>query len=282
MIAFALRVVAATLVLFVVQGLAAGIAFAALGRAPDLPPGSMGWILLSNLLTAATMACLAVRSRLWGIRLAAWLALTLFVTYTFNGMVEAVFFHVFGMTDFARNQLLGGLTAIAFSPVLVAILGRWRRAATGPGASVFPSASLSSRAWRLVAADLLYLVCYFGAGTLIYSFVREYYENRGLPPRLLVAALQFFLRGPIYIALALLAVRVLDGERWERGVLVGAMLSILGGVAPLLIPNPYLPDGVRWAHLFEVGISNLVYGWAVAWLLTPPPRSVGELAGSRA
>src|SRR5262249_49923970 len=159
---FTLRVVAATLALLVVQGLAAGIAFSALGRAPDLPPGSMGWILLSNLLTATVLAALAVRSRLSGIRLAAWLALTLFVIYTCNGMVEAVVFHVFGMTDFARNQLLGGLPAIGFSPVLVAILGRWRRPPAGPGARVSLPASLPSWALRLAAADLLYLVCYFG------------------------------------------------------------------------------------------------------------------------
>jgi hypothetical protein len=140
-----------------------------------------------------------------------------------------------------------------------------------------------SSSWgRLAAADLFYVVCYFGAGTVIFPFVREFYEAHSLPPRLVIAALQLFLRGPIYIALTLLAVRRLDGGRWERAVLAGAVLSIIGGVAPLLIPNPYFPDTVRFAHLFEVGISNFIYGSAVAWLLTSPPRSVAALAGSTA
>ena len=34
--------------------------------------------------------------------------------------------------------------------------------------------------------------------------------------------------------------------------------------------------------LAEVGVSNFIYGAAIAWLLTPPPRPVAALAGSSA
>jgi hypothetical protein len=49
-------------------------------------------------------------------------------------------------------------------------------------------------------------------------------------------------------------------------------MSVLGGVAPLLIPNPYLPDAVRHAHLPEVGVSLFLFGFVAAWLLAGPSR----------
>jgi hypothetical protein len=274
-----LRVLAATAALMAVQGVAASIAFAVFGPAPDLPPGSLGWVTLSNLLTAVVLAWLATRSWLAGIRLAAWLAVLLFGVATFNSMVEALFFHVFGRTDFARYVLLGALVAALFSPLLVVVLGRWREAGAPRGRASLP-AGASSWTWRLAAADLLYVACYFGAGILIYPFVRDFYEARSLPPRLPIAAFQLLLRGPVFIALILLAVRGLEGVRGGRSVLAGTLLGIVGGVAPLLIPNPYFPDVVRWAHLFEVGISNFIDGAAVAWLLTPPDRPATAAPGS--
>jgi hypothetical protein len=282
MLGIVLRVLAAAAVLLVIQGLAAGLTNALLGPSGvALPPGSLGGVVLSNLVTAAALAWLAKRSRLAGLRLAGWLALLFFGIATFNNMIEALFFHVFGARDFARYLLQGALTAIPFSLVLVALMGRMRgvSSATTPVAS---TGGAGSWAWRLAAADLLYLACYLGAGNLIYPWVREFYESRNLPAQASIAAMQLLFRGPIFIALTLLILRMIDGDRWEKAVVAGAMLSLVGGVAPLLIPNPYLPDVVRWAHFFEVGISNFSYGAAIAWLLAPPLRPVAALAGSSA
>ena len=276
------RVLAAGAVLLVIQGLASGLTNALLGPSGvALPPGSLGWIVLSNLVTAAPLAWLAKRSRLSGPRLAGCLALLLFGISTFNNMIEALFFHVFGARDFTRYLLQGALTAIPFSFVLVALMGRMRGTSSGM-ASPASAGGAGSWAWRLVVADLLYLACYLGAGNVIYPWVREFYESRNLPAQALIAAMQLLCRGPIFIALTLLAIRMIEGDRWEKAVMAGMTLAVVGGVAPLLIPNPYLPDVVRWAHFFEVGISNFIYGAAIAWLLTPPPRPVTALAGSSA
>jgi len=282
MLGFVLRVLAAGAVLLVIQGLASGLTTALLGPSGvALPPGSLGWVVLSNLITATALAWLAKRSRLSGPALAGCIALVFFGVSTFNNMIEALFFHVFGARDFARYLLQGALTAVPFSFVLVALMGRMRRAPPGLATIASPHGA-GSWAWRLAVADLLYLACYLGAGNVIYPWVREFYESRSLPSQVLIAAMQLFCRGPIFIALMLLVVRMVDGDRWEKAAVAGATLSLVGGFAPLLIPNPYLPDQVRWAHFFEVGISNLIYGAAVAWLMTPPPRPVAALAGSSA
>lgn len=281
MLGFVLRVLAAGVALLVVQGLASGLASALFGPSGvTLPPGSLGWVALSNLLTAAAMTWLGARARPSGLRLAGWLALVLFGVATINNMIEGLFFHVFGTRDFTRYVVQGAVAAAAFALLLVAIAGRMR----APSAPMerAPARPAASWVWRLVAADLLYVACYFGAGIVIYPRVRDFYQGRSLPPQSLIAAMQLFLRGPVFIALMLVVVRLIEGNRWEKALAAGATLSVIGGVAPLLIPNPYLPDAVRWAHFFEVGISNFIYGGVVAWLFTAPPRPLAAPARSSA
>jgi hypothetical protein len=51
--------------------------------------------------------------------------------------------------------------------------------------------------------------------------------------------------------------------------------------AQLLLPNPYMPEAVRMAHLLETATSNAVFGCAVVWILTregQPPRPVEATA----
>ena len=97
MLGFVLRVLAAGALLLVIQGLASGLTSALLGPSGVvLPPGSLGWIFLSNLVTAAVLAWLAKRSRLSGPRLAGCIALVFFGVSTFNNMIEALFFLIYG------------------------------------------------------------------------------------------------------------------------------------------------------------------------------------------
>jgi len=37
--------------------------------------------------------------------------------------------------------------------------------------------------------------------------------------------------------------------------------------ALLLLPNPYMPEPVRMAHLVETASSNFIFGVFVAWVL---------------
>jgi hypothetical protein len=37
--------------------------------------------------------------------------------------------------------------------------------------------------------------------------------------------------------------------------------------APLLLPNPYMPEPVRMAHLVETASSNFIFGVFIGWLL---------------
>jgi hypothetical protein len=55
------------------------------------------------------------------------------------------------------------------------------------------------------------------------------------------------------------------------GALVALLLPpLLPPKEPLLMPNPYSPDVVRWAHSCETTSSNFMFAALVAWLWGQP------------
>jgi hypothetical protein len=82
--------------------------------------------------------------------------------------------------------------------------------------------------------------------------------------------LELLVRAPAFIVLCLLLVRMLGLPRLSGALAAGAVFALLSGVAPLLMPNPYFPDVVRWAHFCETSSSNFVFAALVAWLWGQP------------
>jgi hypothetical protein len=74
-------------------------------------------------------------------------------------------------------------------------------------------------------------------------------------------------RGLVFASILWALVRHLRASRRAAALAAGLTLSLLGGVAPLLLPTDIFPDSVRLAHLFEVGISNFIFGTLAGWLL---------------
>jgi hypothetical protein len=57
-------------------------------------------------------------------------------------------------------------------------------------------------------------------------------------------------------------------SKLKKAVLIGLIFSILGGIAPLILPNEVMPLNLRMGHLFEVGISNFLYGFLLGYILS--------------
>ena len=87
-------------------------------------------------------------------------------------------------------------------------------------------------------------------------------------------------RAMCWVALALPVVRMLKGKWPETALAIGLLFSVVMN-ARLLLPNPYMPEPVRMAHLVETASSNLIFGVFVGWLLTQR-HSEGERVASRA
>ncbi|MEP6848405.1 MAG: hypothetical protein ABI999_06085 [Acidobacteriota bacterium] len=67
-------------------------------------------------------------------------------------------------------------------------------------------------------------------------------------------------------------------DGWRETALVLALLFSVVMVDQLLLPNPYMPEAVRMAHLVETGSSNFIFAFLIAWLLSPRHKNVADTA----
>jgi hypothetical protein len=73
-------------------------------------------------------------------------------------------------------------------------------------------------------------------------------------------------RGLCWAGIAVLIVRMLESGKIETALLLGYMFAVVM-CAPLLLPNPYMPEAVRMAHLTETASSNFIFGVLVGAVL---------------
>ncbi len=249
----------------VVTGTVAGILVPL--KAPPVPHLASLW-LLSNFLTAGALAIPGVRSEWRGLRLGAGLAaIPLFVGLA-DALDGAVFIPKSGI-PWEKVALLLAVTYVLVIPLWGFVFSR-REGAVHPAYHPFSSNTMGQTIVKFVLSDVVYVFLYFLAGTIIFPHVREFYATQNLPSHAKIAVLQLLVRGPLFVVLCLLLLRMLRLPRSAGALATGVIFTVVSGVAPLIIPNPYLPDAVRWVHFCEVVSSNFVFGTVVGLLWGPP------------
>jgi hypothetical protein len=250
----------APVLLLVIQGVTGAVVL----PSRPMPEGGGGWVLLYALITAWVLTGLAftVGAGAWG---KAALLFLVAAGIPANNLVEAFFFPLEIPREhlpplFIHTFVWGGL--LAFVLARLAGSGASRPAVSGEGRSV------AAWAWRFAAADLSYVVLYTVAGLLVWPYVSHFYAGRALPDPGTILAMQVA-RGLVFCGIAYALMRFLAVRPVIGALIVGATLSLVGGVAPLLMPNPYMPTSIRLPHMVEVGVSNLLFGVVAAWLLRP-------------
>jgi len=231
-------------------------------------PHLMEWLLLANAITVGALAVVAVRTEWRGWRLGVAVA-AIPLAITSVNMLEGTVFLTNTDLQWGRIFVYTLVSACLIVPVWTLAFGR------GDGAPVehfhpIESKSRVERAWKFVVCDFAYFFLYFTAGTIVFPFVKDFYATQHLPPMTTLLALQLLVRGPVFVVLCLALVRMLGMPRLTGALVVGAVFTIVSGVAPLLLPNPVFPDAVRWAHMCEVTSSNFVFGVIVALLWGRP------------
>jgi hypothetical protein len=230
------------------------------------PAVLLGWSLASSAIIAAVLVGLAARSLARGWTLAAGLFAIAYGIGHLSGLIEAYFFHVLDGPMTLRVLAMSAIT----SAVACALVARL----TPPPADATDTSTI---AWRPSLAPLaivsgLYVVTYFAAGTLVFPFVESFYATRALPSTVAIVTMQLVVRGPLFGLILAWVASSTRGTRIARACWAGATLSLLGGVAPLLMPNPFFTDAARWAHFVETSSSNLIFGAVAGWIFSAPGR----------
>jgi hypothetical protein len=255
-----IRLVLAFVALFVAQMIVGMLIHPS---APSMPD-AMKWMMLSNAVMVLALGLAALRSdwRDWR------LARALFfvpAAITLADMIEGVFFLKNSHIDWR------GVTAFTLASYAVAALLWWLifRGAPVVEAAVesgLPHRSLGQIAWRVMVCAACYVVLYFVTGSIIFPYVRDFYATQQLPSFGQIVAMQFLVRGPIFMLVCIVLLRMFRMTGVASALAVGLAFTALSGVAPLIIPNPYFPDSVRWVHFCEVTSENFVFGAVVAWV----------------
>jgi len=231
-------------------------------------PHIFQWLMLTNAVVVTALTVVAVRSEWRGWRLGIALAAIPLAIESVNLLEGAVFL--------TNSHLQGGLiflhtliSAVLIVPIWMLLFGR-RDQGVPEHYHPIEAKSRGERAWKFVVSDLTYLVLYFGTGMIIFPYVKDFYATQQLPSPGMIVALQLSIRGPVFVLLCLALARMLGLPRLSGALAVGAVFTLLSGVAPLLMPNPYFPDAVRWVHFCEVTSENFIFGAIVAWLWGRP------------
>lgn len=281
------RVIVLSIVLFVCFALAAGVVGQPPGSTAPEPGGSAALALVVVcLLDTIVLTHFILRSRWAGWRLAATVFLVFYGVMTFMSQVEsAVFLTRLPAGMLPRLFLMGALIAAPFSALAVLILGKRKSNVSDAEENSRLVMPASEWTWKLAVIAAVYVVLYFTFGYYVAwknPAVVEYYG--GTDPGGLLAQMGTvvrdrpwlipfqILRAMCWTLLALPVVRSLKGPWQETALSIGFLFAVLMST-PLLIPNPYMPEPVRMAHLIETASSNFIFGVFVGWLLAGPDTS---------
>lgn len=282
-VSLVLRIIALTFILFVWFGIGSGIAMRGITQPADAGASAALPLVVVCVLETLILSYLILRSRWSGWRLILAIFVVFYGVGTFVGQIEsAVFLTQLPPGMVARLFLMGFLVAAPFSALAVIILGKRKDELGGTQPNSRLVMPASEWALKLPIIAVAYVILYFTFGYFIAwrnPAVQAYYggTDQGnflaqmrnvVQERPWLVPFQV-LRAMCWVAIALPVVRMLKGDRPETAIALGLTFAVLMN-AQLLLPNPYMPEPVRMAHLVETASSNFIFGVLVGWLLTEP------------
>ncbi|MGB5243706.1 MAG: hypothetical protein WBN50_08815 [Lutimonas sp.] len=238
------------------------------------------WLFLSDLMVVFLLCLVAINNKYDSYKLIAIIFMIFFGVGSFNILIEAYIFNVTDQTETLQQILLNAFEMAIFSIFFIKFIVK----KSDSQSISFERRKFGSWLWRIFSGNILYLFLYILAGMILYLSMprlNEFYGDK-IPPMELIIKTQIFLRAFVFMAIAVLINRTVVLPKYQKAVLVGLIFSVIGGIAPLIVPNELMPQFVRIGHGYEVGISNFLYGFLLSLLLfqkskTDLPISTEEL-----
>lgn len=275
------------------SGLAAGI-FGEVASESQAPV-AMGIFFVIVLVNVLVYQWYILRSNAYGRRLILVLFFLIFGVIFFMTQIETLVFNdaVRMPIAFVIALIVAGVVVAGIvSPLAVRLSGKQKQPSAVISKAPLWESSVTELAWKLTAVALLYVAVYmffgyfiawqvpalreyYSGSTEIVGFVQQWANTINANPTLLL--IQIF-RGYLWAGLALLAARTIGtGRIWEKLTIVGLLMSV-GLSLQILLPNPYMPDAVRYGHFPELFVENFLFGVVAALLFT---RVTNKKTGTR-
>ena len=265
---FIIKILILTFILFISYPLSSPILDMApiSGGSPVLP------LLLMSLLITLVMSNVIVHSKWTGYKLFLGITMIFFTVSTFLSQIETVVFlrylkDIIPPVLIPRLFLQGVFITALFSLSAVTIYGKMRKI-DQRFADERPFVFQKTMLFKIFLVSIIYVIIYFSFGMFVFmplagDAVVDYYGNLQLPVWIIPFQL---VRGIIWGTVALTILRMMKGGLPVKAISVALVFSVLMG-SLLLIPNDFMPDTVRYAHLVEVSSSNFLFGLISGWIL---------------
>jgi len=246
---------------------------------PGLVNETTGMLILATVNTLLIIS-LIVTSKWRGWKLALFLAIAYFGSFTFITQIETWYF-LTGITvssELISALFLMGLTVpLLFIPIAILISGYWKDEGAVSDLKLLDM-PVKQFIIRLTAISILYVIIYWIAGYYIAwqnPELRSFYGSQGeiMPfwdhtiqtlsdtPDLLI--LQLF-RGTLFALFVYPVIRGSSVSPWLTSLITGSLLAIpsLGHI----LANPLIPSAeVRFTHMIETIPSTFLFGMIISW-----------------
>lgn len=262
----------------------------------SVTPGLFALLTVTSL-NAGVVLLFTYYSTARGWRLVARIALIMFGIQYFMAQIETWWFN--DSLQLPLNGIFAIVSGGAVTSILFAIMTTWRTGnfnqeqfTKSDKVKIFLKPFATATA---LLAIVIWPAVYFLAGYYIawqFQDVRLFYSgNTEMAPFLnmmkenFASGLYLFqiFRGVMWVLIALLVLTAIKGSWLRKGIILGLLLSVLGS-SGLLLPNPYMSEAVRMAHLLETSTSNFLWGMIMAWVLeksiAPEPSPIHNITES--
>ncbi len=129
----------------------------------------------------------------------------------------------------------------------------------------------------IVASAASYVLYYLIFGAIAFQFFTKQYYPHATDQ---VAAMGSWFwgyqlaRGLLMTVAVLPVIFTLRLPRWQAALVAGILIWIMGGGAPLLVPNPLMVAAQRYMHIVEIMTQNVALGVTAGWLLRARAKTV--------
>ncbi len=232
--------------------------------------GHFWWWWLSGVITVAALTPVARFGPRHPLALMGAIYLTLLVVGLVCTLSEAVLFYPSMMAE-AQRDLMGGGTMYLITAVVLVALAKLLKLRE-PAEQVIGHHAAEIAIPMVLLAGLSYVVYYQIFGMIAFQFFTKQYYPHAVEQ---VASLGAWFwvyqwgRGTLMVLAVLPIVYTLRLPRWQAALAVGLIVWIVGGGAPLLVPNPMMIATQRYIHIVEIMTQNVSLGVTAVLILRP-------------
>ena len=251
------------------------------GLAPTiaaLGAGHFAWWWLSGVILAAALAPVVRFGPRTMLGQFSAIILLLVIVGSVCTVSEAVLFFP-GQKEGAGRNLAGGMVMYLIVAAVLTLLAKALKLAESSSSAV-ERRPVGTTTLMVGLSGLAYVVYYLIFGSITYQFfTRQYYPEA----EKIVAQLGLWFwvmelaRGILMTLATLPIIYTLRMRRWPAALAVGTLLWVVGGAAPLLVPNALMTPAQRYIHMVEILTQNMPLGITATLLLRPNRAAVASL-----